>query len=95
MMLSHGMVHFLKIDFLKTNLPKLSCGFNISPGGGAVLAQWIRLQALNGEVPGSNLLAAAEVPLGKALYPHCLVPWNGLKNCWSPGCLLKGNLEYW
>ena len=25
---------------------------------------------LNREVPGSNLLAAAVVPLGKALYPH-------------------------
>ena len=27
----------------------------------------------------SNLLAAAVVPLGKALYPHCLVPRKGLK----------------
>ena len=44
--------------------------------------QWIRPQTLNREVPtipGSNLLAAAVVPLGKALYPHCLVPWIGLK----------------
>ena len=32
-----------------------------------------------GEVPGSNLLAAAVVPLGKALSPHCLVPRKGLK----------------
>ena len=31
------------------------------------------------EVPGSNLLAAAVVPLGKAVYPHCLVPRKGLK----------------
>ena len=31
------------------------------------------------EVPGSNLLAASVVPLGKALYPHCLVPRKGLK----------------
>ena len=31
------------------------------------------------EVPGSNLLAAAVVPLGKALYPHCLVSRKGLK----------------
>ena len=38
------------------------------------MAQWIRPGTLNNDVPGSNLLAAAEVPLGKALYPHCLVP---------------------
>ena len=44
---------------------------------GAVVAQWIRPQTLNGEVPSSNLLAAAVVPLGKALYPHCLVPRKG------------------
>ena len=36
----------------------------------AVVAQWIRPQTLNREVPGSNLLASAVVPLGKALYPH-------------------------
>ena len=29
--------------------------------------------------PGLNLLAAAVVPLGKVLYPHCLVPQKGLK----------------
>ena len=45
---------------------------------GAVVAQWMRPQTLNCEVPGSNLLAAAVVPLGKALYPHCLVPRKGL-----------------
>ena len=43
------------------------------------MAQWIRPQTFNREVPGSNLLAAAVVPLSKALYPHCLVPWKGLK----------------
>ena len=43
---------------------------------GAVVAQWIWTQTLNGEVPGSNLLAAAVVPLGKALCPHRLVPWK-------------------
>ena len=31
------------------------------------------------DVPDLNLLAAAVVTLGKALYPHCLVPWKGLK----------------
>ena len=46
---------------------------------GAVVAQWIRPQTLDREVPGSNLLAAAVVPLGKTLYPHCLVPRKGLK----------------
>ena len=39
------------------------------------MAQWIRPHTLDREVPGSHLLAAAVVPLGKALYPHCLVPW--------------------
>ena len=43
------------------------------------MAQWIRPWTLNCEVPGSNLLAAAVVPVGKVLYPHCLVPRNGLK----------------
>ena len=33
----------------------------------AVVAQWIRPLTLNREVPGSNLLAAAIVPFGKAL----------------------------
>ena len=47
--------------------------------GGAVVAQWIRPQTLNHEVPGSNLLAATVVPLGKALYPYCLVPRKGPK----------------
>ena len=46
---------------------------------GAVVVQWIRPQTLHHEVPGSNLLAAAVVPLGKAFYPNCLVPQNGLK----------------
>ena len=46
---------------------------------GAVVAQWIRPRTLNCEVPGSNLLAAAVVPLGKTHYPHCLGPRKGLK----------------
>ena len=46
---------------------------------GAVVAQWIRPRTLNREVPGWNLLAAAVVPLGKALCLHCLVPRKGLK----------------
>ena len=29
MVLADGMVHFLKIEKILTNLPKLSCGFNI------------------------------------------------------------------
>ena len=60
------------------------------------MAQWIRPQTLNREVPGSNLLAAAVVPLGKALYPHCLVPRKGLKAVGPPGCLLISSLfSYW
>ena len=43
------------------------------------MAQWIRPQTLNLEVPGLHLLAAAVVLLGKALYSHCLVPRKGLK----------------
>ena len=43
------------------------------------MAQWIRPRTLNREVPGPNLLTAAVVPLGKTLYPHCLVPRKGLK----------------
>ena len=46
---------------------------------GSVVAQWIRPWTLNCEVPGSNQLAVAVVPLDKALYPHCLVPQKGLK----------------
>ena len=37
------------------------------------------MDSLNREVPGSNLLTVAVVPLGKAFYPHCLVPRKGLK----------------
>ena len=43
------------------------------------MAQWIRPQTLNREVPSSSLLAAAVVLWGKALYPHCLVPLKGFK----------------
>ena len=42
------------------------------------MAQWIKSWSHNQEVPGSNPLAAAVRALGKALYPHCLVPWTGL-----------------
>ena len=45
----------------------------------AVVAQWVRPCTLNHEIPGSNLLAAAVVPLDKALYSYCLVPQKGLK----------------
>ena len=57
------------------------------------MAQWIRPRTLNREVPGSNLLAAAVAPLGKALYLHCLVLRKGLKAV-GPlvGCLLISTL---
>ena len=45
----------------------------------AVVAQWITPRTLNRKVLGSNLLAAAVVPFGKALYHHCLVPREGLR----------------
>ena len=63
------------------------------------MAQWIRSQTLNCEVPGSNSLAAAVVPLGKALYPHCLVPRKGLKAvgplvaCLTAACFLSGQVK--
>ena len=41
--------------------------------------RWIRPLTLNCEVPGSNLLVVAVMPLSNALKPHCLVPWKGLK----------------
>ena len=42
------------------------------------MAEWTRPQTSIPEVPGSNP-SPAVVPLGKALFPHCLVPWKGLK----------------
>ena len=64
------------------------------------MAQWIISQTLNREVPGSNLLAAAVVPLGKALYPHCLVPRKGLKavgslvaSLYKAVCFLSGQVK--
>ena len=56
------------------------------------MAPWIRPRTRNREVPGSKLLAAAVVPLGKALYSHCLVPRKGSKAVGSPGCLLISSL---
>ena len=51
----------------------------------ADVAQWIRAQTLNCcEVPGLNLLADAVAPLGRVLYPHCLVPRKGLKAIGPP-----------
>ena len=55
---------------------QLVCEWPPPPPGG--LSGYIRPQTFNWEVPGSNLLAAAVVPLGNALYPHCLVPQRGL-----------------
>ena len=66
---------------------------------GAVVAQWIRPQTLNREVPSSNLQGVAVVPFGKALYPHCLVPQKGLKAigplvaCLYAACFLSGQVK--
>ena len=63
------------------------------------MAQWIRPRTLKREIPGSNLLAAAVVPLGKALYPHCLVPRKGLKAvgtlvaCLQAACFLSAQVK--
>ena len=63
------------------------------------MAQWIRPWTLNREVPGSNLQAVAVVSLGKALYPHCLVPQKGLKAvgfldaCLKAACFLSGQVK--
>ena len=66
---------------------------------GAVAAQKIRPWTLNREVPGLNLLAVAVVPLGKALYPDCLVPRKGRKAvgplvaCLYAACFLSGQVK--
>ena len=63
------------------------------------MAQWIRPQTLNCELPGSNLLAAAVVPLGKALYHHCLIPRKGPKAvgplvaCLQAACFHSGQVN--
>ena len=41
--------------------------------------QWIRSWALEQEVSGSNPIATQVVPMGKTLYPHCIVPRIGFK----------------
>ena len=63
------------------------------------MAQWIRPWTLDREIHGSNLQAAAVVPLGKALYPDCLVPRKGLKAigllvaCLEVACFLSGHVK--
>ena len=57
------------------------------------MAQWLRPQTLNREDHGSNLLSAAVVSFGKALYPHCLVPRKELKAVGSlAACFLSGQV---
>ena len=56
------------------------------------MAQWIRPLTVNREVPGSNQVTAAVVPLGKVVlvYPDCLVSQKGLKAIVPPvACLYK------
>ena len=53
------------------------------------MVQW----TLNCQVPSSNLLAIAVVPLGEALnFPHCLIPQIGLKAIGPQGDLPKTSL---
>ena len=42
---------------------------------GSCIKPWI----LNHDIPGLNSLVAVVVPMGKALYIHCLVPQIGLQ----------------
>ena len=50
-------------------------------------------------VPDLNLLAAAVVPLTKALHPHCLDPWTGFKaigplvSCLYSACFLSDRVK--
>ena len=44
----------------------------------AVVAKWIRPQTFIPGIPGPNP-SPPVMSLGNALYPHCLVPWKGLK----------------
>ena len=55
------------------------------------MVQWLGALDLNHKISGSNLLAIAAAPLGKALYLHCLVPQTGLKTI-NPliTCILGG-----
>ena len=66
---------------------------------GKIVARLIRPWTLNRAFPSLNLPAAAVVPLGRALYPHCLVPWKGLKaigplvaSVWV-ACFLSGQVK--
>ena len=56
------------------------------------MTQWIRPWTPNLEVPGLNLLAAAVVPLSKALKPCCFVPRKGPKAGGPPGYVLISSL---
>ena len=60
--------HRLVRDKLKLHLPKAKKKVI----RGAVVAEWLRPLTSMPEVPGSNP-GPAVAPLGKALYPHCLV----------------------
>ena len=58
------------------------------------MAQFDKTTDSHGEVPGSNLLAPAPVPLGRALYPHCLVSRKGLKAVGTlVACLYSGQVK--
>ena len=57
------------------------------------MIQWVKPWSLNQEAPSMNPSAVAVVPLGKALYPHCLVPRKGLNSHQSCGWLLTSSLH--
>jgi len=63
------------------------------------VAQWIRPRTLAHEVPGPNPLAAAVLPLVKALYPRCLGLCRGVEafgplvTCLPANCFLSGQVK--
>ena len=93
--LKHTCISFLAVIFNEElHIHNVTCYVSV------VVAQWIRPQTLNNEVPGSNPLAVAVVPLSKALYTHCLVPQKGLKAigplvaCLQAACFLSDQVKY-
>ena len=65
---SHNLIATITNIMVKILLIKMQLG--------TALAQWLGSQTPNQEVPGSNRIATALEPLGKALYPHYLSPWR-------------------
>ena len=76
--LSHTILYHYQINRSSVECQKGAINIQYLSWSGVVTAQWIRLSTHKLEVPGSNPLATAVEPLGKALYPNYLVPQIGL-----------------